>query len=144
MQDFSTRILVVAAALIRPDGRVLMQRRRLSRAHGGLWEFPGGKVEPGETATAALAREIAEELGLALDPAALAPLSFATDETGSADRADPSRPAITILLYTCRRWHGTPECRDAEEIAWFHPGALAGLAMPPPDYPLATALLAII
>lgn len=123
-------ILVVALALIDRDGQVLMQRRRLEAEHGGLWEFPGGKVEADESLTFALCREVAEELGLRLDPAALEPLSFAA----SADQ-----PHV-ILLYTCRSWIGAPVCLDGEEIGWFAPDVLQSLAMPPLDVPLARAV----
>ena len=131
-----TVILVVAVALVGRDGRVLMQRRRLGAAHGGLWEFPGGKVEPGETPEAAAAREIAEELGVELPAAALEPVGFATDP---AQPPQPRQPHL-ILLYACRSWQGAPRCLDGEEIGWFAPKALAGLAMPPLDYPLAQSL----
>lgn len=131
-----TVIPVVAAALLAFDGRVLMQRRRIGGAHGGLWEFPGGKVEPGESPESALLREIEEELGVALDPAGLRPLTFASDP---ALPPAPRAPHV-ILLYTCRRWTGEPACREAEEIAWFAADELAGLDMPPLDYPLAAAL----
>lgn len=127
-----TIIPVVAVALIDPAGQVLMQQRRRGADHGGLWEFPGGKVEPGETLESALCREIAEELGIMLDPAALVPLSFATS---------PEQPHV-ILLYTCRAWHGTPACLEGEVIAWYPPAALSTLAMPPLDVPLARALVA--
>jgi len=130
-------ILVVAVALIDGSGRVLMQRRRNDRAHGGLWEFPGGKVESAESLESAAIREIREELGIRLDPAALAPLTFASDPM----LPPAPRAAHVILLYTCRRWDGQPECHDAAEIAWFAPSAIPGLEMPPLDYPLADALI---
>jgi 8-oxo-dGTP diphosphatase len=130
VKKIPTVIPVVALALINGDGRVLMQRRRLLADHGGLWEFPGGKVEAGETLVSALVREITEELGLVLDPEALEPLSFA---------ASPDQPHV-ILLYTCRIWAGDPVCLDGEEIGWFAAEALANLAMPPLDVPLARAV----
>ena len=107
-----------------------MQKRRLSGAHGGLWEFPGGKIEALETPVTALVREITEELGLVLKAEALSPLTFATD---------PGQPHV-ILLYTCRQWSGEPVCLDGEELGWFAPEALAGLAMPPLDIPLSRAV----
>lgn len=140
MPRFSTPLLVAAAALIDGDGRVLMQRRRIGAQHGGLWEFPGGKLESGESPESALVREIEEELGLILDAAGLAPLAFAS---GSA-QASGARPGIVILLYTCRRWRGAPICREGEEIRWFAPNGLAALAMPPLDYPLAQALVSAL
>lgn len=136
MQKFSTPILVVAVALIGPDGRVLLQRRRLDGEHGGLWEFPGGKVEADETPQMAVLREIEEELGVRLDPDELIPLSFAAD----AILPQPPRRPIVIVLYTCRSWEGEPECRDGEEISWFGVDAFAALEMPPLDYPLADAV----
>jgi 8-oxo-dGTP diphosphatase len=140
LENFSTPILVVAVALVDPGRRILLQRRRIGSEHGGLWEFPGGKLEPGETPEAAALREIEEELGVSLDPAQLAPLTFA------ADNVPPPRPRrpYVILLYTCRNWHGEVECRDGEEIRWFAAEEIAGLAMPPLDYPLAAALRAVI
>lgn len=140
MEILSTLVPVVAAALIDESGQALMQRRRLGGAHGGLWEFPGGKVEAGESPESALLREIEEELGVRLDPADLAPLAFSSDP-----RLPPAaREPYVILLYTCRSWLGTPHCREGEEIGWFAPSTLCELAMPPLDYPLARALAAIL
>jgi 8-oxo-dGTP diphosphatase len=140
LQDFLTVVLVVAVALVDPDGRILMQRRPADRAHGGLWEFPGGKVEAGESLEGALVREIEEELGLRLDPAALKPLMFASDPN---QPPTPRTPHV-ILLYICRSWRGTVECRDGQGIGWFAPDELPGLEMPPLDYPLAHALISSI
>ena len=131
MKKFPTTVWVVAAALVDGDGRVLLQRRRQDRQHGGLWEFPGGKVEVDETPGQSLCREIAEELDLIIEPGDLVPVSFAT-------QAD--LPHV-ILLYTCRTWRGEPRCLDGEAIAWFAPEDILGLDMPPLDVPLAQALL---
>lgn len=127
-----TLIPVVAAALIAADGRVLMQQRRREAEHGGLWEFPGGKVEPGESLEESLCREIQEELGIALSLDSLAPLSFASAA---------SQPYV-VLLYTCRAWTGSLQCLDGEAVGWFVPHAILDLAMPPLDIPLACALIA--
>lgn len=135
MQNNPTAIPVVAVALLRADGRVLMQRRRAKKAHGGLWEFPGGKVEVGETPDQALVREIAEELGIGLDERDLKAVGFA-----SAPESTP----IEITLFACRSWAGEPLALDADAIAWFAPGELAALAMPPLDVLLAEALLEAI
>ncbi len=137
MEITSTFVPVVAAALIDASGRVLMQRRRLGTAHGGLWEFPGGKIEPRESPESALLREIDEELGIALDPDSLEPLSFSSDPALPPARRAPH----VILLYTCSAWQGAPQARAGEAIAWFEPAALPALDMPPLDYPLARALL---
>ncbi len=136
VEEFSTAVLVVVVALVSPDGRVLLQRRRAGGRHGGLWEFPGGKVEAGESPESALLREIAEELGVELAAGSLAPLPFASDP---ALPPAPREPHV-ILLYTCRQWTGEPRCLDGEEIAWVAPQDFAGLAMPPLDYPLAEAV----
>ena len=130
MQNIPTMIEVVAVALIDGSARVLLQQRRADRQHGGLWEFPGGKLEAGETAECALLREVAEELGLVLDQAELTYLAKAED------------PAlgIVITLYTCRRWAGTPRCLDAAQLGWFGPADFAQLPMPPLDVPLAAAV----
>lgn len=130
MKKIPTMIPVVAVALLDGAGKVLMQQRKAGGAHGGLWEFPGGKLEPAETLECALLREIDEELGLQLDPAALRPLSFATS---------PDQPHV-VLLYTCSAWQGEARCLAADAIAWIEIGRLTELAMPPLDVPLAMAL----
>ena len=140
MQDFAKPLLVTAVALRDGNGRILMQRRRVNAVHGGLWEFPGGKVEHGESPEAAIVREIEEELLIALDESNLQPLSFASGPANPPTSFDP----LVILLFACSNWHGEPECRDGEEIRWYLPEELAGLEMPPLDRPLAEALLAAI
>lgn len=131
MKNIPTTVWVVAAALVDGAGRVLMQRRRQDRQHGGLWEFPGGKVEADETPGQSLCREIAEELDLVIAPGDLVPVSFASHS---------DLPHV-ILLYTCHTWRGEPRCLDGEEIAWFAPEDILSLEMPPLDVPLARALL---
>lgn len=133
MTNISTSLLVVAAALLDERLRVLMHRRPLGSAHGGLWEFPGGKVEPGESPEAALSRELSEELGIAVNDSDLRPLGFASGRSAS-------ETGLVILLYTCRRWAGHPRCLVGEEMDWFAPDAVSALAMPPLDYPLAEQL----
>lgn len=130
VKNFPTMIPVVAIALIDASGRVLLQRRRADRAHGGLWEFPGGKVEPAETAESALIREVEEELGIAVASEHLAPLTFASV---------PDQQHV-VLLYTCRCWTGEPVNHDAELLAWVKPKEFGNYAMPPLDVPLAKAL----
>ena len=134
MQNIPTTIPVVAAALIAADGRILLHQRKLGGALGGLWEFPGGKVEPGENPDSALVRELGEELGVVVDPADLAYLARASE---------PGNPHV-ILLYTCRRWRGEPVCLTGEGIAWVAPADLLTHAMPPLDVPLAEALISSI
>lgn len=136
MQNNPTFIPVVAVALVAPDGRILLQRRRMHAAHGGLWEFPGGKVEAGESPESALLREIHEELGITLTHDSLQAITFASDP---AKPPQPRQPHV-ILLYMCRHWQGQPQCLDGEEIGWFAADEIAGLAMPPLDYPLAENL----
>ncbi len=125
---------VVAVALIDPNRRVLLQRRRADRHHGGLWEFPGGKLEPGESAVAGVLREIWEELGLQLEEPDLQWLA----------RAEDPAERVVIALYTCQTWVGEPQCLDAAELGWFDPDELTALAMPPLDMPLAQALQAAL
>ncbi|MFM5894177.1 MAG: (deoxy)nucleoside triphosphate pyrophosphohydrolase [Novosphingobium sp.] len=130
MKRIPTSIAVVAAALIDRRGRVLLQRRRPDRQHGGLWEFPGGKLEAGETDVSGLIREIREELGVELDPGDLLRLDQASDADGG----------LVITLYTCRLWQGEPKCLDADAIDWFTPKEVLALPIPPLDRPLAEAL----
>ena len=129
-------MLVVAAALTDATNRILMQKRKKSSEHGGLWEFPGGKIESGERPKSALVRELAEELGIVVDESVLLPLGFATSDARSA------RP-IVLLLYRCHDWSGEPVCLDAEAIGWFAPAKIARLAMPPLDIDLARGALGL-
>lgn len=134
MTALPTLLTVVALALVDDTGRVLMQRRPEERAHGGLWEFPGGKVEPGEGPAAALVREIAEELSIAIDARDLEPFTFA------ASAGEAGARQMVLLLYTSRRWEGVPVPEPGAELLWLHVDALSALSMPPLDVPLAAAL----
>lgn len=122
--------MIVAAAALLDDARVLVQRRAAGRAHAGLWEFPGGKLEPSETAEAALIRELHEELGIDVDQPALVPVGFASDPAQS----------IVLLLYAVTRWRGEPTALDAAELAWVPIANLDRWPMPPLDVPLSAAL----
>jgi 8-oxo-dGTP diphosphatase len=127
---------VVAAALADADGRVLLQRRSPGRAMAGLWEFPGGKVEPDERPEAALVRELEEELGIEVDVDALSPAAFAS--------ADNAGRHMILLLYLCREWAGEPRPLDAAELAWVFPADMAALPMPPADEPLIPLLARLV
>lgn len=132
-------LVIVAAALVDADGRVLVQQRAADRPMAGLWEFPGGKIEAGETAEAALVRELAEELGIATETACLAPAGF-----GTAPREDVDGGQLLLLLYVCRKWQGIPRALDAAELRWVRPRQLHDLPMPPADIPLIGLLDALI
>jgi 8-oxo-dGTP diphosphatase len=133
MGDYGTgSFTVVAAAMIDGEGRILLQRRAEGRAMAGLWEFPGGKVEPGETPEAALVRELREELGIDASEAAL--------EAGPFASADNGGRHMLLLLYLCRRWQGTPLALDADALLWARPVEMQTLAMPPADVPLVAML----
>ena len=134
MENFPTTIAVVAAALVAPDGRVLLQQRLPHKHHGGLWEFPGGKIEAGETPESALVRELDEELAITIDP----------DDLSFLARAGGDEHGLVISLYICRRWHGEMRNLDAAALRWVLPGEAADLPMPPLDVPLAKALAAAI
>ena len=129
-------MIVAAAALVDGDGRVLLQQRPPGRSMAGLWEFPGGKLEAGETPEQALIRELAEELGISVEQACLAPAVFASDRIG--DRA------LLLLLYVCRKWRGVPTALDAAAIRWVRPVEMHALAMPPADKPLIGLLEALL
>ena len=125
-------LLVAACALVDPDGRVLLARRPAGKPLAGLWEFPGGKVEPGETPERALIRELEEELGIRIAGKCLAPLTFASHSYRDFH--------LLMPLYVCRRWDGEIEARQGQELAWVRAGRLADYAMPPADEPLKAAL----
>ena len=132
----SSMLFVVAAALLDPSGRVLVQQRPAGKQMAGLWEFPGGKVEAGETPEAALVRELGEELGIAVAADALSPLTFASEPL--------SERHLLLLLYICRVWEGEPRALDAAALAWHAPPHLRALAMPPADLPFIAAIEAML
>ena len=125
-------LLVVAIALVDGEGHVLVQQRPPGKPMAGLWEFPGGKVEPGEVPEAALVRELAEELGIEIAIEALAPIAFASEGLGERH--------LVLLLYVARTWEGAPEPRHASALRWVRPAEMRALAMPPADVPLVDAL----
>jgi 8-oxo-dGTP diphosphatase len=125
-------LLVAACALVDADGRVLLAKRPPGKPLAGLWEFPGGKVEPGETPEAALIRELKEELDIEVPAKCLAPLSFASH----------SYPEFHLLmpLFVCRRWEGDLAPLQGQQLAWVRALKLADYAMPPADEPLKVVL----
>jgi len=125
-------VLVAAVVLVDADGRVLLARRPEGKAMAGLWEFPGGKIDPGETPEAALIRELAEELGIDVAASCLAPFTFASH----------AYPEFHLLmpLYVCRKWSGIPTAREGQRLAWVRPARLAEYPMPPADKPLVAML----
>ena len=125
-------VLVSAVALVDSDGRVLIAQRPEGKAMAGLWEFPGGKVEPGETPEAALIRELHEELGIETWASCLAPLTFASH--GYDDFH------LLMPLFACRKWTGTPRPREHRALKWVRPGELRRYPMPPADIPLVAIL----
>lgn len=129
-------MLVAAAALVDRQGRVLVQKRPDGSDLAGLWEFPGGKLEPGETPEAALIRELNEELGVDVDAPTLTPAGFAS--AGKGDRH------LLLLLFLCRGWSGVPEALQAAELRWLRPAQLHALPMPPADRPLIRLLEALL
>jgi len=129
-------VLVAACVLLNGDGRILIAKRPPGRSLAGLWEFPGGKVEPGESPEHALVRELAEELGIEIAAADLAPLTFASH----------AYPDFHLLmpLFLCRRWRGEVRPHEGQELLWVIPAELVSYAMPPADEPLKAVLPALL
>ncbi|HEY1154115.1 MAG TPA: (deoxy)nucleoside triphosphate pyrophosphohydrolase [Pseudolabrys sp.] len=129
-------VLVAACALVDADGRVLLAQRPPGKPMAGLWEFPGGKVEPGERPEETLIRELREELGLAVSEPCLAPLTFASHVY----------PDFHLLmpLYVCRRWEGIARPLEGQELTWVKPSRLRDYPMPPADEPLVAHLVTLL
>ncbi len=121
-------LLVTAVALIDADGRILLAQRPKGKSLAGLWEFPGGKVEAGETPEAALIRELREELGIETKESCLAPLTFASHSYDDFH--------LLMPLFACRRWQGIPTPREGQTLAWVRAADLRNYPMPPADIPL--------
>jgi 8-oxo-dGTP diphosphatase len=129
-------VLVAACALVDADGRVLIAQRPAGKPMVGLWEFPGGKVEAGETPEQSLIRELNEELGIVVNEACLAPLTFASH----------AYPDFHLLmpLYVCRRWEGLVTATEGQKLAWVKPSQLREYEMPPADVPLISHLMTLL
>ncbi|MEE9452916.1 MAG: 8-oxo-dGTP diphosphatase MutT [Paracoccaceae bacterium] len=121
-------LLVSAVALIDVDNRVLLAQRPAGKSMAGLWEFPGGKVEDGETPEVALMRELSEELGIDTWQSCLAPLAFASHSYADFH--------LLMPLFACRKWQGTPQPREGQTLKWVRANALRDYPMPPADIPL--------
>ncbi len=129
-------VLVAAVALIDADGRVLLAQRPEGKSMAGLWEFPGGKIEPGESPEATLIRELHEELGIEVKEPCLAPLTFASHRYEDFH--------LLMPLYVCRRWTGTVRGREGQALKWVRPTKLRDFPMPPADEPLIPHLIDLI
>jgi 8-oxo-dGTP diphosphatase len=129
-------VTVAACALVDADGRVLLAQRPEGKPMAGLWEFPGGKVETGETPEQTLIRELEEELGIVVKEACLAPLTFASH----------TYPEFHLLmpLYVCRRWDGIVTAREGQRLSWVRPNRLREYPMPPADVPLVAHLTTLL
>ena len=127
-----TLLLVAACALIDADGRILMSQRPAGKAHAGLWEFPGGKVEPGETPERTITRELYEELGVEPCERCLQPFSFASHAYADFD--------LLMPLYLCRQWDGFAQAKEGQTLKWVWPDKLRDLALVPADIELAQEL----
>jgi 8-oxo-dGTP diphosphatase len=128
--------LVVACALVDADKRVLLAQRPLGKQMAGLWEFPGGKVEPGEHPEQTLIRELHEELGIVVSEPCLAPLTFASHAYENFH--------LLMPLYICRRWEGLVVAREGQTLAWVRPNKLRDYPMPPADLPLISHLAGLL
>ena len=129
-------VLVAACALIDPDRRVLIAERPAGRSMAGLWEFPGGKVEAGERPEQSLIRELKEELGIVVNEACLAPLTFASHSYSDFH--------LLMPLYVCRRWDGIVAPQEGQRLAWVRPERLRDYPMPPADEPLVSHLMGLL
>jgi 8-oxo-dGTP diphosphatase len=129
-------LLVAAVALVDADNRVLIARRPEGKPMAGLWEFPGGKVEAGERPEETLIRELAEELGITVQEACLAPLTFASHAYETFH--------LLMPLYICRRWDGLVQAREGQALKWVRPRQLREHDMPPADEPLIPALIDLL
>lgn len=129
-------LLVAACAIVDADGRVLICQRPEGKAMAGLWEFPGGKVEPGETPEQTVVRELAEELGIETKVACLAPLTFASHAYENFH--------LLMPLYVCRRYWGIPRPMEAQQLKWVRPAKLRDYPMPPADEPLIPFLIDLL
>ncbi|MET0469503.1 MAG: 8-oxo-dGTP diphosphatase MutT [Xanthobacteraceae bacterium] len=129
-------LTVAACALVDADGRVLLAQRPTGKPMAGLWEFPGGKVEAGERPEQTLIRELKEELGILVNEACLAPLTFASH----------AYPDFHLLmpLFVCRRWEGTPMALEGQQLAWVRVNRLRDYPMPPADEPLVSHLMTLL
>jgi 8-oxo-dGTP diphosphatase len=125
-------VLVAAVVLVDPDGRVLIAQRPAGKPMAGLWEFPGGKVDPGETPEHALVRELAEELGIETATSCLAPIAFASHGYETFH--------LLMPVFACRQWAGTPQPREGQMLKWVMPAEFARYPMPPADVPLVALL----
>jgi len=136
MENNPTYLNVVAVALIDRDGRLLVQKRPEGKPMAGLWEFPGGKVDKGETPEQALVRELKEELDIDTEESCLAPAAFASEPLGDKH--------LLLLLYICRKWRGIAQPQEASALKWVRPIELHKLEMPPADKPLIGLLDALL
>ncbi|SHN00471.1 (deoxy)nucleoside triphosphate pyrophosphohydrolase [Roseibium suaedae] len=129
-------VLVAACALVDADGRILLAQRPEGKSLAGLWEFPGGKVEEGERPEQSLIRELDEELGIKVNEACLAPLTFASHAYQDFH--------LLMPLYVCRRWEGTPTGQEGQVLKWVRPVRLRDYPMPPADEPLIPFLMELV
>jgi len=129
-------VLVAACALLDGDGRVLIAQRPVGKSMAGLWEFPGGKIEPGERPEQTLIRELNEELGITVHEACLSPLTFASHAYSDFH--------LLMPLYVCRKWEGMVTAREGQKVAWVRPNRLREYLMPPADEPLIAHLTGLL